>query len=81
MGGSKCQDASSCPCVVHSCGVVVAVLTARGSFLGISSRILGDAPSHLMQKCLRKVVHDVRTSGAEFSNFLYHSSACEYVGR
>ena len=80
MGGSKCQDASSCPCVVRSCGVVVAVLTVRGLFSGISSRILGDAPSHLMQKCLHKVVHDVRTSGAEIPNFSYHSLACEYVG-
>ena len=79
--GGECRDASSHPCMVRSRGVVVAVLAARGSFSGISSRILGDAPSHLMRKCLWSVGHDVRTSGAKFSNFSYHSSACEYVGR
>ena len=35
--------------------------------------------NHLTQKCLRRVIHDVRTSGAEFSNSSYHSSACEFV--
>ena len=67
--------------MVDSRGVVMAVQTMEGSHLGISSRVEGDALSHLTQKCLRKVVHNVRTSGAEFSKFLYHSSACEYVGR
>ena len=60
-------------------GVVMAVLTARGSFSGISSRMLGDVPSHLMQKCLHRVVHNVRTSGAEFLDSSYHSSACEFI--
>ena len=52
-----------------------------GSTLGVFSRILGDALSHLMQKCLCRVVHEVRTSGAEFLNTSYQSSVCEYVGR
>ena len=75
MRGGECRDASSRPCVARSRGVVVAVLTARGSFSGISSRILGDAPSHLTQKCLRSVAHEFVISGVEISSSSYHLSA------
>ena len=75
------ETLSSCSCMAHSCGVVVAVLMMGGLTLGVLRRIEGDVLSHLMQKFLRRVVHNVRTSGAEIPDFSYHSLACEYVGR
>ena len=50
VGGSECRDTSSHPCIAHSRGVVVAVLTMEGSHLGILSRVEGDALSHLTRK-------------------------------
>ena len=47
MGGSKCQDMSSCPIAV---GIVVAVQKVGGGTSGTLRRIFGLAPSHLTQK-------------------------------
>ena len=64
--------------VVVSCETVVAAsgsVMVTGSIFGISSRIFGEAPSHLTQKCLRRVDHEVMTDGKFCSKFSYHSLA------
>ena len=54
---------------VHNC------VEVTGFSSGISSNISVEAPSHLTQKCLRRVDHEVMMDGEFFSKFSYHSSA------
>ena len=72
VGEGECWGLFSHPTMV---GIIVAVWMMAGSVSGISSSMSGDAPSHLT---LNRVIHNVRTSGAEFSNISYHSLACKF---
>ena len=61
----------------------VIVVAASGSVVvtsfvfGISSNIIGEAPSHFTQKWRTRVDQEATTSGEFFSRFSYQSSASE----
>jgi hypothetical protein len=74
--------------VILGVGMVVVVFVSRevivaapncvivtGFPSGILSNESEEAPSHLTQKCLRRVDHEVMTDGEFCLKFLYHSSA------
>jgi len=50
-------------------------VVVTGFAFDISSNKSVEAPSHLTQKCLRRVDHKIMTDGEFCSKFSYHSSA------
>jgi hypothetical protein len=50
-------------------------VVVTGFVFGILSNKSGEAPSHLTQKCLQRVDHEVMTDGEFCLKFSYHSSA------
>ena len=57
--------------------VVGTATTSAGFVSVVSSNTFGEVPSHLTQKCLRSVDHEVMMEGEFCSRFSYQSSASE----